>query len=74
MLLFNEVEEHNDVTDDQTDQANDSQESHKPKRRAHDPERCKSPHNSVRYRCEDDERLDSVFELKHETEKYRGPG
>src|SRR5882724_6704668 len=74
MFLFNEVEEHDDVTDDQPDQADDSQESHKPERRAHDPERRKSSHNSVRYRREDDKRLDGVLELIDETEKYRANG
>src|SRR6266849_5793961 len=74
MLLFNEVEEHDDVTDDQPDEADDSQKSHKPEGRAHDPERGKSAHNSVRHCREDDKRLDSVFELIHETEKYRANG
>src|SRR6266849_2709877 len=74
MLLFNEVEEHDDVTHDQSDQADDSQKSHKPEGRAHDPERRKSSDNPVRHCREDDKRLDSVFELIHETEKYRGNG
>jgi hypothetical protein len=43
VLFFNEVEEHDDVTDDQPNQADDSQESHKPEGRARDPERRKSP-------------------------------
>lgn len=43
MLFFNEVEEHDDVTNDQSDQADDSQKSHKPKGRAHNPERREFP-------------------------------
>ena len=74
MLLFNEVEKHDDVTDDQSYQADDSQECHKPEGRAHDPERSKSPHNSVRHGREDDKRLDGVPELIYEAEKYRGDG
>src|SRR5258708_15945997 len=74
MFLFNEVEEHDDMTHDQSDQADDSQKGHKPEWCSHDPECGQSAHNSVRHCREDDKRLDCVFELIHETEKYRANG
>src|SRR5207302_9647143 len=74
VFLLYEIEQHDDVTYDQPDQADDSQKGHKPEWCSHDPECGQSAHNSVRHCREDYKRLDSIFELIHQTEKYRANG
>ncbi len=64
--LFDEVEQHDDVADDDSDERDNSKKSHEPERRAHQPQRGKRARHAVRDGGEDQQRLHGVLELNHE--------
>src|SRR5208337_4135139 len=63
MCFFNEVEEHDDVTDDYADQTRDSQESHKSEGLSHNHQSRKGSCHSVWNCGENQKRLDGASEL-----------
>ena len=71
VLLLDEVEEHDDVADDDADQADDAEEGHEAERRAHDVEAEQRPDHAERDRREDDQRLDGVAELEDQRQEDR---
>src|SRR5690242_833978 len=62
--LFDELEEHDDVADDHTDETDDSKERHKPEWLSHYGERNHGPDDSIRNRRKYDQRLHRMFELR----------
>src|SRR5262249_31299449 len=66
VLLFDKVKEHDDVTDDYTDETHDPEKRHEAERLAHDPQRRQRAHHPKRNRRKHNEWLDRVLELKHQ--------
>src|SRR5581483_8280014 len=74
MLLFDEIEENNNVADDHTDQADDSQKTHESEGRTHDPQRQQRTNRAKRHRSENDEWLYRILELERERQKDGNDG
>ena len=64
MHLLDEVEQHDHMADDDPNQTGNTQEGHKPERRAHDVERCQCPHGAIGDGGKHQPRLDGTPELK----------
>src|SRR4051812_1851395 len=64
--LFNEIEEHNDVADDNADKRDHTEERHEPERSVHDVKRYDRSGHAIGYGCEDESRLHCAPELDHE--------
>src|SRR5262245_39384017 len=71
MFLFNEVEEHDDVTDNHTYETHDPTKCHEPERRSHDPQCRQRAHHAKRHSRNNDERFDGVLELEYERQEDR---
>src|SRR5260370_6160992 len=69
MHFLDEIEEHDDMTDDDANQAGNAQKCHETERRSSDKQSKNSAHDSVRHSRKDKERLDGVIELQHECKK-----
>ena len=68
MLLFDEVEQHDDVADDDTYQTDHAQEGHESERCPHRRERDQCADDAIRSCREHQERLHGVIELDEERE------
>src|SRR5260370_21544594 len=69
MHFLDEVEEHDDMTHDDANQASNAQKCHETERRSGDEQGKQSAHDSVGHSPKDKERLDCVIELQHECKK-----
>src|SRR5258708_15955872 len=69
MYLLDEMEEHDDMTHDDANQAGNAQKCHEAERRSGDKKSKQCAHDSVGHSRKDQERLDGVIELQHERKK-----
>src|SRR5262249_1630377 len=74
MRLFDIVKQHDDVADDDSDKASDTEKCHEPKRYAHDPEGGDRADNSKRRCREYKEWLDGVLKLHEQREEDTAHG
>src|SRR6185369_6652446 len=74
VFLFDEVKQHDNVTDDYTDKTHYPKERHEAKRLAHNPQRCQRAHHAERHRRKHDEWFDRILELKHQRHEYQQHG
>ena len=66
MHFFDEIEQHDDMADDDADQARDAQERHEAERRSHDRQAEQRADNSIGSRGEYQQRLYRVAELQQQ--------
>src|ERR1041384_1625987 len=66
MFFFDEVKQHDDVTDDYTDETHNPEKRHEAKRLTHDPQRRQRSNHAKRYRREHDDGLSRFLELNHQ--------
>ena len=66
VLLFDEIEQHDDMAHNDADEAGDAEDREKPHRHPHDPDAREGADRSEGDGREDNERLDRVLELEDE--------
>ena len=66
MHFLDEIKEHDDVADDDADEAHDAEKGHEPEGGPHEGQGHHRPGHAVRDGGEDDEGLHGVFELDHQ--------
>ena len=72
--LLDEVKQHDDVADDDADEAGDPEEGHKPERRSHQVKGNECADDAIRSGSEDQEWFDGVTELESQREENEGNG